>query len=69
MAAQSARLAFRTTMLSLLIAGMGATGIAWVPVAMAAAFTLLAWLSVRRSVEAFAEPAKRSFVLTTVAAG
>jgi hypothetical protein len=69
MAAYSARLAFRTTMLSLLVAGVGATGIAALPVALAAAFALLAWLSVRRSIDAFAEPAKRSFVLTTVAAG
>jgi hypothetical protein len=48
---------------------MGATGMVWAPVAHAAALLTLSWLSVRRSLDYFAQPQNRANVLITVATG
>jgi hypothetical protein len=69
MAVYSARLAMKTTLLVLVVAGVGATGVAAAPVALALAVTVLAWLSIRDTLNRFAVPEKRSFVLVTVASG
>ena len=69
MAGYSARLAIRTTLLAMIIAGTGATGAPWAPVALALAMSTLAWLSIRDTLHRFASPEKRSFVLVTVASG
>jgi hypothetical protein len=69
MAVHSAKLAVKTTLLAMIIAGMGATGVAWAPVGLAAALCTLYWLSIRRSVEYFAQPPNRANVLITVATG
>lgn len=69
MAVHSAKLAVKTTLLAMFVAGIGATGIAWAPVVLAAALCTLSWLSVRRSLEYFAQPRNRANVLITVATG
>jgi hypothetical protein len=69
MAVHSAKLAVRTTLLAMFVVGMGATGMVWAPVALAAALLTLSWLSVRRSLDYFAQPQNRANVLITVATG
>jgi hypothetical protein len=69
MAVYSVRLALRTTLLAMVIAGVGAIGAAWAPLLLAAAVSTLAWLSIRGTLDTFTAPEKRSFVLVTVASG
>jgi hypothetical protein len=69
MAGYSARLAIRTTLLAMVIAGLGATGAAWAPLTLALAVSILAWRSIRDTLSRFSSPEKRSFVLVTVASG
>jgi hypothetical protein len=69
MAARSARLAVQTTVLALVVSSLGRTGHALAPILFTLIALALAGRSVLRSGQIYADPARRAYVLVTVASG
>lgn len=69
MAVRSARLAVQTTFLALVISSSGRTGRPLAPILITLAVLALAARSVLKSGQMYSDPARRAFVLVTVATG
>jgi hypothetical protein len=69
MAARSAQLAVQTTVLALVVSSLGRTGHPLAPMLFTLIVLALAGRSVLRSRQMYADPARRAYVLVTVASG